>query len=151
VREGHENNTLNLDYWAAHVWVAPPDTANSLAGGLLTVDGCFFTTVNRESYVAPMALLFQTERNWQVTNSGFVGNAYTIWTGNTYGVTASMASAPTLAGNFFENSSNYAVYNNTQTVIPASENWWGSATGPRYVGNAGGLGDPVSMRWIIRG
>jgi WD40 repeat protein len=142
VREA--NVTGDLGWWAAHVWVAPPDTAKSLTGGQLHADGCFFTSVNCESAVTPAALLLQTDRNWEVTHSGFVGNAYTIWTGSSNGVTGSMAAAPTLTGNFFENSLNYAVYNNTQTRLDAPDNWWGSATGPRYVGNAAGLGDPVT-------
>jgi WD40 repeat protein len=142
VREA--NVTSDFNWWAAHVWVAPPDTVNTLVGGQLHADGCFFTSVNCESTVPSAALLLQTDRNWDVTHSGFVGNAYTVWTGNSYGVTGSMAAAPTFTGNFFENSRNYAVYNNTQTRLDAPDNWWGSATGPRYVGNAAGLGDPVT-------
>jgi hypothetical protein len=49
-------------------------------------------------------------------------------------------------GSSIYDSTEYGVFNATQNTIDATNNWWGSATGPRHASNPQGTGDRISDR-----
>ncbi len=51
---------------------------------------------------------------------------------------------PTLTCNLFENNDDGVVNLSPATVVDASNNWWGSGSGPSHEANPGGTGDSVS-------
>ena len=69
-------------------------------------------------------------------------------TGFNYGVyiPAGLANTANIAveHNIIEGNTLYGVYNGTTIPVNANHNWWGSNTGPAYVGNPCGTGDAVS-------
>ncbi|MCL2021637.1 MAG: hypothetical protein FWG81_05980, partial [Betaproteobacteria bacterium] len=73
-----------------------------------------------------------------VTGSGFLGN--------TVGVQVNGNSAPIFSDTQFVGNIQWAVENRTPaTVVAATGNWWGDASGPRdEIDNPHGLGDPVT-------
>lgn len=72
-----------------------------------------------------------------VTNSSIMNNAY--------GVVVFGSGNPVINNNDIYNNSQYGVYNRDKTfTIDATNNWWGSDTGPTHTANSGGIGDKVT-------
>ena len=87
---------------------------------------------------ASIGLLLIDTASPAVTGSSFLRNAI--------GLQAEGGSAPTIGSTQFVGNSTQGILNTTPaTVIQASGNWWGHASGPKEaVGNPQGLGDAVS-------
>jgi hypothetical protein len=98
-------------------------------GGTLSVQNSAF------AYNPTAILLGATTSAAQVLDSDFIANTVGInFTGNF---------APTVSNCIFEGNTSWGLYNSTGTTVTATNNWWGSASGPTNGGNPGGTGDPV--------
>lgn len=88
---------------------------------------------NSESYPAILA----DNASPTITNSSIMNNSY--------GVVVLGSGNPVLNYNDIYSNSQYGVYNRDKTFnIDATNNWWGSDTGPTHAANAGGTGDKVT-------
>ena len=63
---------------------------------------------------------------------------------NYYGIHQTNIGTTTVTHSSIYGNSQYGVYNGTGKVLPATNNWWGSATGPNAPANPNGTGDKVS-------
>jgi hypothetical protein len=106
------------------------DVGLRLNGGTLTMQGA------RLSYNTTGLLLGSTTSTTVIADSDFVSN--------TTGLQFSGNAALTLDNCIFESNSSWGVYNTTGMAISATDNWWGSDSGPRHSTNPGGTGDAVS-------
>jgi parallel beta-helix repeat protein len=70
-------------------------------------------------------------------------------TGNRIGIDLSTTKYGLYRVNRIENNSEYGVSNGTSSIYPIADarfNWWGSPTGPTFVGNPMGTGDEITSK-----
>ncbi len=102
----------------------------------LDMAGCFFAPPVNPSMPTRFGIRSWSVKNFRLTGCTFLENYIAIRE------EAAPSAAYAHTCNFMGNT--YAVDNTTQVAFNATNNWWGSPTGPTHLENPGGTGDRVS-------
>ena len=137
----HEQTTYtDMGYWASAIEVFAADTANKLAAGSLSLDGCFLGNPRSPyGYITPYGIIDRSNMPTTITNSLFSTQHRALYLDSNQD-----GAELNLAGNDFLNSTDYGVYVVSGAMRDARYNYWGSPTGPRHVTNPGGTGDAIT-------
>ena len=85
-------------------------------------------------------------------NGGLLDGTSSMFTNNLTGISvAAINSAEwfALTNCILESNASYGLSNATAVTLDATNNWWGSASGPTHSSNPGGTGQPVSGTVIV--
>lgn len=144
IEYGGGNNYGNLYIRSSDVTVSRSVISNSAENGI-------YVYVGADPELSKLRVFENVNAGIRTTGSGTNPTiTESTFQGNTYGIYATGSSNPIIGGesglgNNFYHSRIYGVQNTTASItVNATNNWWGTDSGPKHPDNPGGTGDAVS-------